>query len=201
MEFDYTQVFLLIWMVAFWGCYILTYGKVEAKYERSLSKKYGAPAKWGLFFGLAFLGWTVVSLIYFFHIDFINWIWTVSFLDYTAAKIVGVVLMSLAFLLNLLFTVSVARPIREAVAEDGESKLVTSGIYHYVRHPGYLAFFVATTGGVLIIPNVITLVLLLYTYVVTYGHTLEEEKKLLRMYGEEYEEYMEEAGRYLPKLR
>ena len=34
-----------------------------------------------------------------------------------------------------------------------------------------------------------------------YGHTFEEEQRLLEMYGEEYKHYSAKVGRFLPKLR
>lgn len=201
MRFDYTQVFLLAWIIAFWVYYFLTYGKVEEKHERSTRDKYGNQAKWGPFFGLAFLGWTVVILIYFFHPDSIDWIWKLSFLDCVPAKLVAVVMMCFAFLLNILFTVSVGKSIQTAFALGETPKLETKGIYGTIRHPGYLAFFAVALGIFLMIPNLITLVLLAYTCVVIYGHTLEEEKKLLEIYGEAYKRYRSEVGRFLPNLK
>jgi protein-S-isoprenylcysteine O-methyltransferase Ste14 len=201
MRFDYTQVFLLAWMVAFWVYYFSTYGKVEEKHERANREKYGIQAKWGPFFGLAFLGWTAVILIYFFHYDSIDWIWKLSFLDRTPVKLIAIIMMCFAFLLNILFTVSVGKSIQDALALGEGPKLVTTGVYGYIRHPGYLAFFAVAFGSFLIIPNLITLVLLAYTCVVIYGHTLEEEKKLLKVFGEAYEQYQSEVGRFLPKLK
>lgn len=200
MRFDYTQVFLLAWIIAFWVYYFLTYGKVEGKYERSVKKKYGIQAKWERFFGLTFLGWTAVILIYFFNYNSINWIWKLSFLDYTPVKIIGTAVICFAFLLYILFTVSVGRSIRVAFTIGDKPKLITIGIYRYIRHPSYLAYFAEALGIFFIIPNLITLVLLVYTCIVTYGHTLEEEQKLIKIYGEEYELYRNEVGRFFPKL-
>jgi protein-S-isoprenylcysteine O-methyltransferase Ste14 len=57
-----------------------------------------------------------------------------------------------------------------------------------------------TLGSYLIIPNTITLILLVYTWMVIYNHTLEEEQKLLKIYGEAYKNYQNQVGRYLPKF-
>jgi protein-S-isoprenylcysteine O-methyltransferase Ste14 len=37
--------------------------------------------------------------------------------------------------------------------------------------------------------------------VVIYGHTLEEEEKLLKVYGEAYKKYQSEVGRFLPRWK
>lgn len=186
-------------MIAFWVYYFSTYGRVEEKHERATREKYDTQARWGPFFGLAFLGWSVVILIYFFHYDSMDWVWKFSFLDCTPVKLMAILMMCFAFLLNVLFTVSVGKSIQDAFALGGDPKLVTTGVYGYIRHPGYLAFFAVAFGSFLIIPNLIAMVLLAYTCVVIYGHTLEEEKKLLKVYGEAYERYQSEVGRFLPK--
>jgi len=127
MRFDYTQIFLLVWIVAFWSYYFLTYGKVEEKHERTTNEKYDIKAKWGPFFGLAFLGWSMVILIYFFHYDSIDWVWKLSFLDCTPVKLLAIIMMCVAFLLNILFTMSVGKSIQDAFALDEDPRLITSG--------------------------------------------------------------------------
>jgi protein-S-isoprenylcysteine O-methyltransferase Ste14 len=200
MRLDYTQVFLPAWTAAFWIYSLLTYGAVEEEHERSSRMWYGAQAKWAPFFGLAFLGWTLVILVCFFHYDSIRWAWQFSFLDRVPVKIFAIVLMCLAFLLNILFGVSIGSAIRAALASGEEPKLATTGVCRFVRHPGYLAFLAAGLGCFPIIPNLITMVLVVYTCIAVYGRTLEEERKLLQMYGEAYERYRQSTGRYLPGL-
>lgn len=200
MRFDYTQVFLLSWIVVFWVYYFLTYGRVEGKHERSVQETYGFRAIWARLFGMAFYGWTAVVIIYFFNYNSVNWIWKLSFLDRTAIKIVAIVALSLALVLHVLFTISAGRSIRAATATGAKPELITTGIYRCCRHPAYLAFFVVAFGIFLTIPNLINLILLVYTIVVTYYHSVEEERKLLEIYGQEYERYRKKVGRFLPKL-
>ena len=201
MKFNFTQIFLLVWIIAFWACYFLTFGKIEDKYEKSIKTKYGTETKWGPLFGLAFPLWTILIFIYFFNYNSVNWLWRISFLDNNPIKIIAIAIICFAFLLNILFTISVAKSIKIAFSVDEKPRLVTSGIYSYIRHPGYLGFFGVAFGTFLIIPNILSLVLLLYTYIVIYGHTLEEEKKLMRIYGKEYEQFKNDVGRFLPKLK
>jgi protein-S-isoprenylcysteine O-methyltransferase Ste14 len=94
----------------------------------------------------------------------------------------------------------VGRSIRSAVSTGGKPELITTGIYRFARHPAYLCFLIFGSGVFLIIPNVIALALCLYTWIVTWGHAVEEERKLLAMYGQEYESYRRKVGRFLPKL-
>jgi len=201
MFFDFTQVFLMFWIIAFWAYYLLTYGRVEGKHEQSTRGKYGTPARWAPFFGMAFLGWTVVIVIFFFHYDSIEWGWRFDLLDHAAIKILGIAILCVAFLLNVLFTASVGQSVQASIENGTPATLVTTGVYGWIRHPGYLAFFAVAIGGFLLIPNFITLALAVYTFVVVYGHTLEEEKKLEKMYGSDYERYQRTTGRFFPKIR
>ncbi len=200
MQFTYAQVFLMVWIIAFWTYYFLTYGKVEEKHERSARKKFGINARWAAFFGLAFAGWTVVIFIFFFHYNFIEWVLKFHFIDMAWIKIFAMIIMCFAFLLNIFFTISVGKSIKAGLHSNETPKLVTSGIYGYIRHPGYLAFLAMSLGSFLIVPNLITVILLIYTWVVIYGHTLEEEQKLLKIYGEAYKNYQSQVGRYVPKF-
>jgi hypothetical protein len=133
MSFDYSQIFLLVWIIAFWVFYSLTYGKVEAKHERSMREKYRVTNRWGPFFGLTLLVYTILILLYFFHYGFANW-WKIPLLDNDPVKIVAMAIMCFAFLLNILFTLSVARSIKAGVGKGEKPKLVTTGIYRYIRH-------------------------------------------------------------------
>ena len=82
-------------------------------------------------------------------------------------------------------------------------KMITRGIYTYVRHPFYL-------HGILI-PVALVLLTLNYTallFVVFYTEPWSvtkwirgEEQELLKRFGKDYEEYMKKTGRFLPKIR
>jgi protein-S-isoprenylcysteine O-methyltransferase Ste14 len=200
MRFHYTQVFLLVWVVVFWIYHFSTYGRVEGRHERAVRKKCGVRARWAPLFGLAFLAWTTLIVIYFFDYNLINWIRKFSLLDRMAVKIAGFALLSCAMLVYVLFTRTVGRAIGEAADTGDKPALITAGVYRLSRHPAYLSFVSLAFGTFLVIPNLVTLILLAYTGVVTYGHTVEEEKKLLAMYGQEYEEYRKKVGMFLPGL-
>ncbi len=200
MNFHYTQIFLLMWIIGFWAYYFLTYGKVEEKHERTIGEKYGIKNKLGPLFGLAFVAWTVVIFIYFFNYNSIGWIWKFSVLDNTPIKVTAIILLSAAFLLNILFTRSVGQTIQDAYKDGNEPGLITTGIFGIIRHPAYLAFFALAVGCFLLIPNIISMIVMIYTFIVVYLHTLEEEAKLLKVYGTAYRQYMEKVGRYLPKI-
>lgn len=95
---------------------------------------------------------------------------------------------------------SIGTGITPVSATRKEHKLVTNGIYKYIRHPLYtfgssmfLAFgmmadswFVAALGTL--------------TFVLMAIRTPKEEANLIAKFGDEYREYMKRTGRFLPKL-
>ena len=76
------------------------------------------------------------------------------------------------------------------------SKLVATGIYAIVRHPQYLggilAIFVATP---LLYPHWLFVILGIPGAAILYLSTREEEKRLVRQFGSEYEAYMKRVPR------
>lgn len=83
-------------------------------------------------------------------------------------------------------------------AQEAE-KLVTSGLYGYVRHPQYTGIFLALFGQLVHWPTIPTLVLfpvICWAYV---RLAKREEKRMLRHYGEAYRRYMEEVPRFFPR--
>lgn len=84
--------------------------------------------------------------------------------------------------------------------EKGEGKLITSGIYAYIRHPQYTGFFLITLGMMLewaTLPLIALYVLLLVMY---YRLARKEEQDMVEEFGSEYEEYRARTKMFVPGL-
>ena len=81
--------------------------------------------------------------------------------------------------------------------DDGE--LVTSGLYHYVRHPIYTGVLLAGAGLVVAQASLGHIVGWVALWGVLTLKALGEEKMLLDKYGG-YREYSARTGRFFPKL-
>lgn len=202
ININYSQLFLLTYLIVIVAYHILTYGRIESKHEKLISEKYGRTTLGKIFvicFNLVLLIWLILVVAYFFIYDIVNWFWKISLLDTDIVKIIAITIMCFAFLLNIIFSISVGQSIKNGVVSGKESQLITTGLYRYIRHPAYTAVILSILGTFLIIPNVLTLFFLLCTIIIMYGHSQEEEKILIKIYGREYEEYKKRAGRFLPK--
>lgn len=80
-----------------------------------------------------------------------------------------------------------------------ENKLVTTGIYAWVRNLIYSAFMILCTGVIVTIGNVYFFILpFTYWIFMTILMKNTEEKWLKDLYGEEYEEYCKKVNRCIP---
>ncbi|MBR2240533.1 MAG: isoprenylcysteine carboxylmethyltransferase family protein [Clostridia bacterium] len=82
------------------------------------------------------------------------------------------------------------------------NKLVTTGVYAYVRNPIYSAVLLVCTGAIIIANNLYLLVLpVIYWAFLTVLMKNTEEKWLLNMYGDEYINYCKKVNRCIPFKR
>ncbi len=96
---------------------------------------------------------------------------------------------------------SIGSGITPTSATRKEHKLVTHGIYRYIRHPLY------TIGSSLFISfgmmadNWFIALAGILAFIAMAIRTPKEEANLIEKFGDEYREYMKRTGRFLPKLR
>ncbi len=126
------------------------------------------------------------------------------FADYTFRPLLGWigVLLYLAFLWlfreshrHLGKNWSITLEIRE------EHKLVTDGLYRYVRHPMYAAFWLWAIAQAFLFPNWIAGFSGLMGVAILYFSRVAKEEAMMRAsFGKEYEEYCRKTGRVIPKI-
>jgi protein-S-isoprenylcysteine O-methyltransferase Ste14 len=80
-------------------------------------------------------------------------------------------------------------------------KLVTTGVFRYIRHPMYSAHFLWGIAQVLLIHNWIaglaSLIVMLPMYLL---RVRREERMMLDEFGEDYRKYMKQTARLIPRL-
>jgi len=86
------------------------------------------------------------------------------------------------------------------VKEDGTGRLVTEGIYAYIRHPQYTGVFCFSLAMICewaTIPLLLGFPLIVYMY---YRLAKREERDMEQEFGAEYLAYKGRTGMFLPKL-
>ena len=83
-----------------------------------------------------------------------------------------------------------------------EKKLITTGVYSIVRNPVYSAFIFIFTGILLFTANYILLILpFVFWAFLTILMKNTEEKWLKNEFGKEYEIYLKQVNRVIPRIR
>ncbi|AMV33145.1 Isoprenylcysteine carboxyl methyltransferase (ICMT) family protein [Pirellula sp. SH-Sr6A] len=85
-----------------------------------------------------------------------------------------------------------------SVRSGGE--LVTSGPYHWVRHPYYVATAGLMTGVCLLAANGLLALGCALLLVLLAARLPQEEQALREAYGERYAKYAEQTGRFFPRV-
>jgi protein-S-isoprenylcysteine O-methyltransferase len=82
-----------------------------------------------------------------------------------------------------------------------DQKLVTSGPYARVRHPGYLGSILLWCGFAILSGNLVTAASLPFMFVVIYLYRISAEERMLSQeFGAEYAEYRGRTRRLVPFL-
>ncbi len=103
------------------------------------------------------------------------------------------------------FLVWIHRTLGRFWAADLEIKedhtLMTSGPYSRIRHPMYTVFILFTLSALLIASNLFVTVFAIIVILMFYPISIKEEEMMLDQFGDEYRDYIQRTGRFLPSLR
>ena len=81
-----------------------------------------------------------------------------------------------------------------------KTKLINNGIYGITRNPIVLGMILYGLSILLLNPNLLSLVMIVF---LVYGYNYKvdtEAKKLEEMFGDEWSNYCKNVGKYLPKI-
>ena len=82
-----------------------------------------------------------------------------------------------------------------------KQNLVTTGVYKKIRHPMYTAHLIWAIAQAMLLQNWIAGPTFLITNLLLYMRRIpREEEMMIKEFGNEYRNYMEQTGRLLPKL-
>jgi protein-S-isoprenylcysteine O-methyltransferase Ste14 len=84
------------------------------------------------------------------------------------------------------------------LAFEKTTTLVTSGIYHYIRHPLYSSLFLLTWGIFFKSPSILGAMLSVLSTVCLILTAKADEAECMGFFGQEYAEYMKDTKRFVP---
>ncbi len=80
-----------------------------------------------------------------------------------------------------------------------EKKLITGGVYRYIRHPQYAGIYLAIFGQLIHWPTIPTLILFPVIIWAYYRLAKKEEKTMIKNFGDRYRTYMTGTPMLLPR--
>ena len=90
---------------------------------------------------------------------------------------------------------------RQVYRARQDDRLVTDGLYRYVRHPQYTGLFIAMFGeGIIHWPTIFSVALFPIVIVVFTWLARKEERDMVVTFGEEYRTYQDKVPMFLPRL-
>ena len=95
---------------------------------------------------------------------------------------------------------SLGKNLTDTVVTRRAHTLVTSGPYRWVRHPFYDALALAVLANSLAAANWFLFLSGGLLFVLIIVRTRTEEEKLVARFGDAYRAYVEQTGRFLPRL-
>jgi protein-S-isoprenylcysteine O-methyltransferase Ste14 len=170
--------------------------KGTAKYRRETTKESRSSTLDSILLGLNGIA-MIIPLFYVFS----TWL---DFADYslpTWLSWIGVVLFALAAVLLHLTHQAMGRSWTPTLGLREDHKLITDGIFKYIRHPMYAAHLLWAIAQPLILTNWIAgfcfLVPQIAQYLLRVG---SEEEMMLEYFEDQYRDYMKNTGRLLPRI-
>lgn len=76
---------------------------------------------------------------------------------------------------------------------------VERGLYKWIRHPQYLALEATGLGLAILWPRFLTIVLWVVMVVLYYLLAKDEERRMVKQFGEQYRQHMTRTGMFLPR--
>merc|ERR1711879_907295 len=140
--------------------------------------------------GIAIMNWIILSIIIIFYSSYyIKLLYqkrsgikiNISFLYF-----VSLLLLTLGTLLLIISMVTMRNNWRAGISTSNETSLVVNGIYKYSRNPAFLGFDIFYIGMTISYPSIINILLLLLLLVVFDFQIRNEEKELIKLFGNEY---------------
>jgi protein-S-isoprenylcysteine O-methyltransferase Ste14 len=88
----------------------------------------------------------------------------------------------------------------QLMAFEKTTSLVTTGIYHYIRHPLYSSLLLLAWGTFFKLPSIFAGGLTVAASLCLYLTSRADETECIRYFGESYRDYMKKTKRFIPFL-
>ncbi|MBA4057227.1 MAG: isoprenylcysteine carboxylmethyltransferase family protein [Marivirga sp.] len=118
------------------------------------------------------------------------------YLEFKWARVTAIVLCFLSLLTTVLSHFDMAQFWRIGIDRKSEAPLVQKGLFSRSRNPFFLSLIVILVCFFILIPNAITLLVMVAGYILIQLQVRLEEEFLMQKHGEVYRQYCEKVRRW-----
>jgi len=112
---------------------------------------------------------------------------------------VGMTLFVVGLLIRIHSILTLRQYFTYSVTKVENHKIIETGLYKFIRHPGYLGQLIIFFGISSSLSNWLSILLMMIPVTLGYRYRIEvEEKFLMEQFGEDYKHYQERTKKIIP---
>jgi protein-S-isoprenylcysteine O-methyltransferase len=115
--------------------------------------------------------------------------------------LIGIVLILIGMIIRIYSIKTLSQQFTYTVTNIEDHKLIKTGLYKNIRHPGYLGQIIIFTATAIALSNWLSILAMLIPVISGYLYRISiEEKFLIKQLGQEYIDYQKETRKLIPKI-
>ena len=151
----------------------------------------------GKVFKLVFVLITATVIVYSVSSEAYNYLIPISWLQHPVIQVTGLALLMLSLVWTLIAQAQMGDSWRIGIDAKRKTELVQRGVFRFSRNPIFLGMIITLVGLFLVMPNAVTLLILVLGYVLIQIQVRLEEELLATIHEEKYSEYRRNVRRWI----
>lgn len=193
--------FLLTYFLLFFGISVVW--RNYAVYKSTginaflLNQKSGPESITGIYFKFLPLLSILVFIIFSLFPEIYLLMGPVELFDYPASQWLGIAIMTFSLIWVVIAQSQMGTSWRIGIDHERKTEFVQSGVFKYSRNPIFVGIILISLGYFLLLPNSITLVILMLDIALIQIQVAMEEEYLMKQHDQKYTEYCQKVRRWL----
>ncbi len=141
----------------------------------------------------------VISCILVFIAPVMNYYKFGSFNLSITFNLIGILIMVSGLSERVIAALTLGRFYTKTLRTTKNHKIISHGVYKYIRNPGYLGVISLLIGAGISISNIYSIIIISLSVLVSYIYRIRiEERMMIDNFGDEYKDYLKRTKRLLP---
>ena len=194
-------VFLTVYFISFFGLAVIWRNYVVTKKAGvnafKLNKKTGVEAITSLYFKYLPLVSILVFILYAFFPAIYQLLGPVALISHKPFQLLGMGIMLIALVWIVIAQSQMGASWRIGIDHDEKTEFIENGLFRHSRNPIFVGVIFLSFGFFLVLPNPLTLTILMLDIALIQIQVAMEEQFLTETHGEEYTKYCKHVRRWV----